>query len=93
MRLQSYSIQILDHFNSMGNLIIPEVQIIFISDVLENKTSIITENNAYQNVNLVKERQNRLTTNNLIFLDPLFESITTVRKTYWMKHFSRFNGN
>ena len=81
-----------NHFNSMGNLIIPEGANNFISDVLENKTLIITENNAYQNVNLVKERQNRLTTNNLI-LDPLLESITTVRKTYWMKHFSRFNGN
>ena len=51
----------------MGNLIIPEGANNFISDVLENKTSIIPENNAYQNVNLVKERQNRLTTNNLIF--------------------------
>jgi outer membrane protein assembly factor BamA len=56
-----------NYYDFMGNLIIPEGANNFISDVLENKTSIIPENNAYQNVNLVKERQNRLTTNNLIF--------------------------
>ena len=56
-----------NYYDSMGNLIIPEGANNFISDVLENKTSIIPENNAYQNVNLIKERQNRLTTNNLIF--------------------------
>ena len=63
----------------MGNLIIPEGANNFITDVLENKTSIITENNAYQSVNSVKERQNRLTTNNLIF-GSSFESIITVKK-------------
>ena len=34
---------------------------------MENQTSLTPENFAYQDVNLVKERQNRLTTNNLIF--------------------------
>ena len=56
-----------NHFNAKGNLIIPEGANNFITDVLENKTLVIQDNNVYQNVNLVKERQNRLTTNNLIF--------------------------
>ena len=56
-----------NYFDFKGNLIIPEGANNFINAVLENQTSLTPENSAYQNVNLVKERQNRLTTNNLIF--------------------------
>ena len=57
----------LNYFDFKGNLIIPEGANNFINAVLENQTSLTPENFAYQDVNLVKERQNRLTTNNLIF--------------------------
>ena len=57
----------LNYFDFKGNLIIPEGANNFINAVLENQTLLTPENFAYQNVNLVKERQNRLTTNNLIF--------------------------
>ena len=56
-----------NYFDFKGNLIIPEGANNFINAVLENQTSLTPENFAYQDVNLVKERQNRLTTNNLIF--------------------------
>ena len=56
-----------NYFDFKGNLIIPEGANNFINAVLDNQTSLTPENFAYQDVNLVKERQNRLTTNNLIF--------------------------
>jgi outer membrane protein assembly factor BamA len=57
----------LNYFDFKGNLIIPEGANNFINAVLKNQTSLTPENFAFQNVNLIKERQNRLTTNNLIF--------------------------
>ena len=56
-----------NYFDFKGNLVIPEGANNFINSVLENQTSLTPANFAYQDVNLVKERQNRLTTNNLIF--------------------------
>ncbi len=50
-----------------GNLKIPTGAMNFISEVLNNQTSLKTEDTKYQEVNLIKERQTRLTTNNLIF--------------------------
>ena len=55
-----------NHFDTNGNLIIPEGANNFIAEVLNNQTSLNKENNSYQDINLVKERQDRLTTNNLI---------------------------
>ena len=55
-----------NHFDTNGNLIIPEGANNFIAEVLNNQTSLTKENNSYQVINLVKERQDRLTTNNLI---------------------------
>ena len=55
-----------NHFDTNGNLIIPEGANNFIAEVLNNQTSLTKENNSYQDINLVKERQDRLTTNNLI---------------------------
>ena len=56
-----------DNVNSDGNLKIPIGANNFISDVLGNQTFLNDQNNKYQDVNLIKERQTRLTTNNLIF--------------------------
>jgi outer membrane protein assembly factor BamA len=39
----------------------------FISEVRNNQTALTEQNPEYQEVNLIKERQSRLTTNNLIF--------------------------
>ena len=55
-----------NHFDTNGDLIIPEGANNFIAEVLNNQTSLTKENNSYQDINLVKERQDRLTTNNLI---------------------------
>ena len=55
-----------NHFDTDGDLIIPEGANNFIAEVLNNQTSLTKENNSYQVINLVKERQDRLTTNNLI---------------------------
>ena len=55
-----------NHIDTNGNLIIPEGANNFIAEVLNNQTSLTKENNSYQDINLVKERQDRLTTNNLI---------------------------
>ena len=56
-----------DNFDENGSLSIPQGANNFIAEVLSNQTALLPENSAYQDINLVKERQNRLTTNNLIF--------------------------
>ena len=54
---------------------------------MRNNQTLLTEKNPeYQEVNLIRERQTRLTTNNLILV-PLSFTITIVNKTYWMNHF------
>ena len=50
-----------------GNLKIPGGANNFISEVGNNQTPLTEQNPKYQDVNLIKERQTRLTTNNLIF--------------------------
>ena len=57
-----------DNFDENGSLSIPQGANNFIAEVLSNQTALLPENSAYQDINLVKERQNRLTTNNLIFV-------------------------
>ena len=50
-----------------GNLKIPNGANNFISEVGNNQTPLTEQNPKYQDVNLIRERQTRLTTNNLIF--------------------------
>jgi outer membrane protein assembly factor BamA len=50
-----------------GNLKIPTGANNFISEVRNNQTALTEQNSKYQEVNLIRERQTRLTTNNLIF--------------------------
>jgi outer membrane protein assembly factor BamA len=56
-----------ENTDAQGNLIIPNGANNFITEVLNNQTSLNDKNSAYQDINLIKERQTRLTTNNLIF--------------------------
>lgn len=56
-----------ENINPDGALKIPVGANNFISEVLGNQTSLNDQNSKYQDVNLIKERQSRLTTNNLIF--------------------------
>lgn len=55
-----------DWVDSNNNLNIPEGAINFIDAVLKNETPLTVEDNEYKTINTVKERQDRLTTNNLI---------------------------
>ena len=57
----------LKNINSDGNLKIPDGANNFISEVRNNQTLLTEKNPEYQEVNLIRERQTRLTTNNLIF--------------------------
>ena len=57
----------LENINSDGNLKIPNGANNFISEVRNNETLLTEKNPEYQEVNLIRERQTRLTTNNLIF--------------------------
>ena len=57
----------LENINSDGNLKIPNGANNFISEVRKNQTLLTEKNPEYQEVNLIRERQTRLTTNNLIF--------------------------
>ena len=57
----------LENINSDGNLKIPNGANNFISEVRNNQTLLTEKNSEYQEVNLIRERQTRLTTNNLIF--------------------------
>ena len=50
----------------LGNLKIPSGANNFISEVLNQQTLLDNQNSKYQEVNLIRERQTRLTTNNLI---------------------------
>jgi outer membrane protein assembly factor BamA len=56
----------LQNINSDGDLKIPVGANQFISEVLSNQTPLSPEDSQYQEVNLIHERQTRLTTNNLI---------------------------
>ena len=60
-----------------GDLIIPEGSDLFISQVLNNETSIDSGTDFYKNVNSILERKERLTENNLI----IGSSITLNRNT------------
>ena len=55
------------NIDTNGNLIIPEGADNFITQVQNNQTSLTTNDSQFQDVNLIRERQTRLTTNNLIF--------------------------
>ncbi|MDB4269623.1 outer membrane protein assembly factor [Flavobacteriaceae bacterium] len=55
-----------DWFDENNNLSIPEGTSNFISSVLNNDTLLSIEDNEYKTINTVKERQDRLTANNLI---------------------------
>ena len=57
----------LENINSDGNLKIPNGANNFISEVRNNQTLLTEKNSEYQEVSLIRERQTRLTTNNLIF--------------------------
>ena len=57
----------LENINSDGNLKIPNGANNFISEVRNNEPLLTEKNPEYQEVNLIRERQTRLTTNNLIF--------------------------
>ena len=52
--------------NSSGNLIVPKGANEFIVNVLNDLTDLTYESNSYKAVNLIKERKERLTTNNFI---------------------------
>lgn len=56
-----------ENIDTKGNLKIPTGTTNFISEVLNDQTSLTNQDIKYQDVNLVKERLTRLTTNNLIF--------------------------
>jgi outer membrane protein assembly factor BamA len=55
-----------DWVDENNNLSIPEGASNFISSVLNNETPLTVEDNKYKTINTVKERQDRLTANNLI---------------------------
>ena len=55
-----------DWVDENNNLSIPEGASNFISSVLNNETPLTVEDNNYKTINTVKERQDRLTANNLI---------------------------
>jgi len=55
-----------DNMDLLGNLKIPSGANNFISEVLNQQTLLDNQNSEYQEVNLIRERQTRLTTNNLI---------------------------
>ena len=57
----------LENINSDGNLKIPNGANNFISEVRNNQTLLTEKTPEYQEVSLIRERQTRLTTNNLIF--------------------------
>ena len=63
--------------NEEGNLTIPEGSDIFISQVLNNETTLESESDFFKNVNSILERKDRLTENNLI----VGSSITINRNT------------
>jgi len=54
------------NINNDLNLKIPEGVTTFIDEVLSDKTALIPEDLEYKDVNRIRERQNRLTANNLI---------------------------
>ena len=54
------------NINNDLNLKIPEGATTFIDEVLSDKTALTPEDLQYQDVNRIRERQNRLTANNLI---------------------------
>ena len=56
-----------ENIDAKGNLKIPVGANNFIDEVRNNQTSLKADDTKYQDVNLIKERQTRLTTNNLIF--------------------------
>ena len=56
-----------ENIDAKGNLKIPGGANDFLYQVRNNQTALTTEDTKYQDVNLIKERQTRLTTNNLIF--------------------------
>ncbi len=56
-----------DNIDPNGNLTIPTGANNFISEVSNNLNLLTEQNSGYKDVNLIKERQTRLTTNNLIF--------------------------
>ena len=56
-----------ENIDAKGNLKIPGGANDFIYQVRNNQTALTAEDTKYQDVNLIKERQTRLTTNNLIF--------------------------
>ena len=56
-----------ENIDAKGNLKIPAGANDFIYQVRNNQTALTAEDTKYQDVNLIKERQTRLTTNNLIF--------------------------
>ena len=56
-----------ENIDTKGNLTIPQGANNFISEVRNNQTSLTSDHPNYQDVNLIRERQTRLTTNNLIF--------------------------
>ncbi len=75
--------------NKDGNLTIPEGSEIFISQVLNNETTLDSGTDFYKNVNSILERKDRLTENNLI----VGSSITINRNTqenFLDEDFSRF---
>ena len=56
-----------ENIDAKGNLKIPGGANDFLYQVRNNQTALTKEDTKYQDVNLIKERQTRLTTNNLIF--------------------------
>ncbi len=56
-----------ENIDAEGNLKIPEGANDFIFEVRNNQTTLKEDDIIYQDVNLIRERQTRLTTNNLIF--------------------------
>ena len=56
-----------ENIDAEGNLKIPEGANDFIFEVRNNQTTLKEDDMKYQDVNLIRERQTRLTTNNLIF--------------------------
>ena len=55
------------NYNNGNDLTFPEQTDMFISDVLNNNTTLTPNDNDYQTVSAINERKDRLTENNLIF--------------------------
>ncbi len=79
----------INYINSDTDLSIPDGANAFINDVLNNNTSLNSDNDSYQDVNNIAQRKDRLTEDNLIFSSS-FNYIKDQRENLFDNDFSIF---